>query len=180
MFNFIDSIPSGWLYFFILLFKIVEVSISTFRIVIVTKGERLKGAIISFFEVSLWVILASTVLVDIASDPIKIFVYAGAFAIGNFLGSKMEETLALGTVKVEAIVKKLHGRPLAKALRAEGYAVTSVDGYGRDERREILYVHVPRRKIKETIALVRSFQEEVVITVTDIRPVYGGFGVLRK
>jgi uncharacterized protein YebE (UPF0316 family) len=50
------------IYLFIILFKIVEVSISTVRIVLITKGERKIGAFIAFFEVSLWVILVSTVL----------------------------------------------------------------------------------------------------------------------
>lgn len=180
MMSFIDSIHPLLLYFLIFIVKIFEVAISTLRMVIVTKGERAKGAFIAFFEVSIWVLLAATVLTNITEDPFKIVVYAAAFSIGNFSGSKMEEKLALGTVKIEAIVKKIHGRTLTRALRETGLAVTSVDAYGRDDLKEIIYMHVPRKRIKQTLNLVRSFQSDVVITVTDIRPVYGGYGLIRK
>ena len=79
---------------------------ATLRIVLITKDERTKGAIIGFFEVILWVILVSTVLTNITADPTKVVVYALGFAVGNFVGSKFENYLAIGTTNIEAIVRK--------------------------------------------------------------------------
>ncbi len=153
---------------------------ATVRIVLITKGEKFKGATIGFFEVVIWVILAATVLTNITDDPFKVIVYALAFAIGNYVGSMIESKLAIGTVKIEAIVKKINGKDLSKALRATGLAVTAVDAYGRDDRKEILYMHVPRRKVQRSLDIIKSHQKDVVITVNDIRPIYGGFGILRR
>jgi uncharacterized protein YebE (UPF0316 family) len=69
---------------------------------------------------------------------------------------------------------------MAKHLRANGLAVTSVNAYGMNDKREILFMHVPRKRIKQTVELVREFESDVVITVHDIKPVYGGYRVLRK
>ena len=52
------------IYFLILAAKIVEISIGTTRIVLITRGERGLGAILGFFEVLIWLVLVSTVLKD--------------------------------------------------------------------------------------------------------------------
>ena len=176
----LDSINPLLLYLIIFVVKIIEVAMATIRIVLITKGEKLKGSLIGFVEVIIWVLLAATVLTDVTSDPFKVVVYALAFAIGNYVGSMVENKMALGTVNIEAIVKKVHGKKLSIDLRELGFAVTAVDAYGRDDRKEILYMHVPRKKIESTIKLIKSHQQDVVITVNDIRPIHGGHGILRK
>lgn len=176
----IENIPNLLLYVMILVLKTIEVSMATLRIVLITKDERLKGAVIGFFEVVLWVILVSTVLTNITEDPFKVLVYAFGFAIGNFVGSKLENKLAIGNTNIEAIVKKEHGKQLSILLRKMGLAVTAVEAYGMNNKREILYMHVPRKKVNETIKLIKSFQHNVVITINDIKPVYGGYRIIRK
>jgi uncharacterized protein YebE (UPF0316 family) len=168
------------LYVVILVVKIFEVSLATLRIVLITKDERVKGAFIGFFEVIIWVIVVSTVLTNITEDPFKVVVYAFGFAIGNFVGSKLENMFAIGDANIEVITHKLDGKKMAKHLRANGLAVTSVNAYGMNDKREILFMHVPRKRIKRTVELVRDFQQDVVITVHDIKPIYGGYRLLRK
>ena len=46
--------PSVWLYLFVFFGKIIEVAVATIRIVLINRGERVKGSITGFFEVSLW------------------------------------------------------------------------------------------------------------------------------
>lgn len=176
----LDQIPPLVLYLLIFFVKCFEVSMATVRIVLITKGERVKGATIGFFEVIIWVIVASTVLTNVTEDPVKVVVYALAFAVGNLFGSMIENKMALGTVNIEAIVKKVNGKKLSIELREMGFAVTAVDAYGRDDRKEILYMHVPRKRKNETIEVIKRYQSDVVITVNDIKPAYGGHGILRK
>ena len=180
MSDLLNTLPPLVVYLLIFVVKLIEVSMAVVRIVLITKGEKFKGAVIGFFEVIIWVIVAATVITDIANDPFKVVVYALAFAIGNYVGSMIEKKMALGTVKIEAIVKKVHGKKLSGELRGMGFAVTAVDAYGRDDRKEVLFLHVPRRRVGETIQVIKSFQKDVVITVNDIRPIYGGHGILRK
>lgn len=174
------KMPNILLYIMILVLKTIEVSMATLRIVLITKDERIKGALIGFFEVILWVILVSTVLTNITQDPIKVVVYAVGFSMGNYVGSVLENRLAIGNTNIEAIVKKEHGKQLSQLLRQMGLAVTAVEAYGMNNKREILYLKVPRRQVKETIALIKSFQHNVVITINDIKPIYGGYKILKK
>ena len=168
------------LYLLIFFVKVFEVSLATLRIVLITKNERIKGAAIGFFEVIIWVLVVSTVLKDITEDPFKIVVYALGFSVGNYTGSLLENKLAIGVTNIEVITHKLDGKKLAKHLRSNGLAVTSVNAYGMNDKREILYLHVPRKKVKATVNQIQSFQNDVVITINDIKPVYGGYKLHRK
>lgn len=168
------------LYLMIFVIKVFEVSLATIRIVLITKGESTKGAFIGFFEVIIWVLVVSTVLTGITEDPFKVVVYALGFAVGNFVGSKLENYFAIGDTNIEVITHKVDGKKMAKHLRTNGLAVTSVNAYGMNDKREILYLHVPRKNVRNTIDLIREYQEDVVITINDIKPVYGGYRSLRK
>ncbi len=99
------------LYIMIFCAKIIEVSLMTLRIVFITKGERKMGALVAFFEVSIWLFLVTTVLGGITEDPLKAVVYALGFAVGNFVGSLLEERIGLGLSQVQIIVKADHGIP---------------------------------------------------------------------
>ncbi len=168
------------IYIFIVLAKIVEVSMATIRMVLITKGERKIGATIAFFEVSLWVILVSNVLNNITEDPLKIVAYALGFSVGNYLGSWIEEKIGIGLAEMQIIVKEEHGEQVVSALRSQGYAVTVMHGEGKNHPRHILLMYVPRNKIRECSIFVQSVQENAVITVSDKKAVYGGYGMLRK
>ena len=54
-----------------------------------------------FFEVLLWLVIVAAVLNNITSDPLKMLAYAAGFAIGQFLGSWLEDKIGLGTVRVD-------------------------------------------------------------------------------
>ncbi len=168
------------IYIGIILAKIVEVSMQTVRIVLITKGERKIGAFIGFFEVSLWLVLVSTVLTNIMENPLKIVAYALGFALGNYVGSMVEEKIGIGSAEIQAIVKAEHGPSLSSALRDQGFAVTMMNGEGKNHPRNILLLYVPRKKVKRCVEIIRQTQENSVITVSDKKPIYGGFGMLRK
>lgn len=168
------------LYIFIVLAKVLEVSLATIRIVLITKGERKIGACIAFFEVSLWLILVSSVLQDIMSDPLRIVAYALGFSLGNYLGSLIEEKIGIGLAEVQVISTEEVGEKLTEHLRSKSFAVTVMHGEGQKRKRLILLMYVSRKKIKPLAEIIKTFDPESVITVSDKKSVYGGFGMLRK
>ncbi|MDA3847098.1 MAG: DUF5698 domain-containing protein [Vallitaleaceae bacterium] len=168
------------LYVGILFAKMFEVSLATIRIVLITRGERVLGAAIGFFEVIIWMILVSTVLTDIMENPVKLIVYAIGFSLGNYFGSVFEEKLGVGTVRIEAIVVDEDGEALVNQIRSKGYAVTVIEGSGMNCKRHVLILNVKRKRLKEVVSLLRDNQSNIVITINDIKPVYGGFGLLKK
>lgn len=171
----------GFLIYILIIFaKVIEVSLMTVRIVFITKGEKKLGAVIGFFEVMLWIYIASNVISNITADPIKAVSYALGFALGNYFGSIVEEKIGLGLSEVQIIVKEEHGQEVADFARDMGYAVTVIHGEGKNFKRNILLMFVPRKKVKSVVEAITEKQENAVITVSDTKPIYGGYGMVRK
>jgi len=168
------------LYLLIFILKTIEVSLSVVRIIIITKGEKVIGSIIAFFEVLLWIFLIGTVLIGIQDDPIKAVVYAAGFAVGQYIGSLIENKLALGTIRVEAIVIRENEKALVGFLRSNGYAVTTIKAQGMLNPKSLLLFYVQRNRLKQLTKDIKSQEVDVVITVEDIKPIYGGYRRLRK
>lgn len=168
------------LYFGIMVAKIVEVSLMTVRVVLVTKGEKVVGAIIGFFEVILWIYIASLAMEGISENPAKAIFYALGFALGNYFGIKLEEWLGIGISEIQTIIKEEEGDTLAAYLRENGYGVTVVKGEGRTSIRNLLYMFVPRKKVKYVVEMIKEQAPDTVITISETKPIYGGFGFIRK
>ncbi len=155
--------------------KIIEVSLMTIRVVLITKGERKAGTVVSFVENLLWVFIVGNVLKGISGDPIRGVVYALGFATGTYTGSWLEQKVGIGVSEIKAIVKEEHGDDLAKYIRDQGYAVTMLRGEGKNLKRCILFMYVSRKEVKHVVDMMVDMQSNAVITVSDSKPVYGGY-----
>lgn len=171
--------PNILMYLIIVVVKTFELSMTTIRLKLITKGQKLAGSVIGFFEIVIWLIIVSIVLTDIMSDPWKIVAYSFGFALGNYLGSILEEKIGLGTSRMEVIVRESIGLELANKLREKNYAVTIVDGMGRTYPRKILFVIAKRKEVTEIQEFIMEQTDEAFITVSDTTPVLGGYRVRR-
>lgn len=174
--DFLFHISGPALYIIIFCAKIIEVSISTVRLVLINKGERVKGAILAFIEIMIWLIIVSSVLNNITEDPIKVFIYAIAFSLGNFIGVTLESKLAVGLASIQVVVNAENGEVLADILREQGFGVTIIDGRGKnDNRKNLLFVQLKRKKIPEAVKLIKQTNPDAYITVNDIKSMMGGY-----
>ncbi len=168
--------PSIWLYLFVFFGKIVEVTVATVRLVLINRGERFMGSIIAIFEITIWLVVTGTVLADFQHDLLKCLVFALAFACGNYLGSWLEGKLALGLASIQVIASGGdETNRLIEELRGNNFAVTVVEGEGKDGNREILILHLKRKRIPGALKIVKQRLGDAVITVNDVRVVSGGY-----
>lgn len=174
--DFIMGLSSPVLYIIIFAAKTIEVSISTIRLVLVNKGERVKGALLGFVEVLIWVLVVSSVLNNITDDPLKIFAYAAGFSLGNFLGVSIESKIAVGLASIQVVINEDDGNALADKLRANEFGVTILDGTGKDDsKKNLLFVQLKRRKIPAAIKLIKEAYPDAYISVNDVKSIVGGY-----
>jgi len=165
-----------WIYLFIFIGKNLEVAVSTIRLVLINRGERMKGSIIAVFEMLLWLFITGTVLKGFQDDIIRVFIFALAFATGNYVGSWMEDKLAFGLCSVQVIVPDCEqSSDLAGKLRGKNFAVTEIKGRGKDGERELMILHIKRKRIKEATEIIKSNLCNAVIVVNDSKVIHGGF-----
>lgn len=166
-----------WLYIFIFFGKIAEVALATVRAVLINRGERTMGTVLSFFEIVLWLMVTGTVLQGFTSDIWKGIVYCVAYTTGIYTGSLMESLMAFGLQTVEVILsdKESFDKILAELRDHQGVGITTLIGEGRAGSKWILKMHIKRARLRQITKLIRDISSRAVISATDLRSIYGGY-----
>lgn len=77
-------------YIIIFLFKFIENTLSTIRIIILSKGKKLLGAFLQGIVTLVWAISISMTIMDI-NDYKKILFFCLGASTGSYVGSYIEE-----------------------------------------------------------------------------------------
>lgn len=168
-----------WELMLIFFAKIVEVTMGTLRIILINKGYRKQGVILSFIEIVLWVFVASRVITGISEAPIKGIVYSLGFSAGVYTGSRIENWLAFGRVLVQVITNSTIGIELTDTLRKEGYGVTTINAHGKDNDRLVLMVYTDRKRKPQLIKRIQSIDPQAMIVINEVSTVGGYFSPWR-
>lgn len=171
---FLTSVPM-WEIAIIFFAKVLEVTISTFRTIMMSKGFRTIATILSFFEILLWVFVASTVLNGIQESPLKGIVYAVGFTAGIYLGSLLESKLAFGKIMLQVIINKEYEDEVVTMLRNHQYAVTHFDARGKTSDKAILMIVINRRGKEKIIKYIKEVAPNAMMISNEITPLQGGF-----
>lgn len=161
-------------YLVIFMARVIDVSLATFRTLMVVQGRRLPAAIIGFFEISIYVTALSKVVNDLG-DPFKLLSYALGFACGNYIGITIENKIALGNLSVQIILKTSDNKELKQLLREAGFGVTVLVGQGIDGTREILNLVINRKDLNSLRKIISEYDEKAFMTVNNINPISGGY-----
>ena len=161
------------IYVFIFIAKLLEVAISTIRVVLIARGNRLVACLLAAVEITIWLIVTSTVLLGLAEDPLRAVAYGVAFVLGIFLGILVEDKLALGLAQIEIIAELEAAKHMTNELRKRGYGATTFSCEGLEGHKLSIELKVLRKDIPPTIALLKEHDVQFV-TITDIRKVSVG------
>ena len=157
-------------YLFIFFARVIDVSLATMRTLMLVRGKGIVAACIGFFEVMIY-ITALNKVVGSLDNPVNLLVYALGFATGNFVGSSIEEKLAIGLTTVQIITEKDDICPL---IRKMGFGVTTLEGKGR-KGLEVLLVSLPRKELKNLLDFVSSTDDSAFVTIMDTKASKGGY-----
>jgi len=153
--------------------RIVDVSMSTMRILLSVRGHKMYTPLIGFFEVMIWVFAVGNAIRYLDS-PMHLLGYAGGFATGNLVGLWIEERLAIGWASVR-IVSTHAGVEMAEAMRDAGFGVTEFGAQGKNGRVEVIYTVCARRDIERAIIVAQQWDPQAFITVEEPRDIRWGF-----
>lgn len=157
----------------IFLGRITDVSLGTFRTILVFRGYRSLAASIGFVEVVIWTLASAQVLANLDRWYLVI-AYAGGFGAGNFVGIWLESKLAMGNELVRAISLKGSSH-LAQSLRARGFKAIEMPGNaGPGQPCEVVLIVTKRRRVGRLIALIKETDPDAIYSLSDIKHVYEG------
>ena len=179
--TFFDSFWWSWVVLPLLIFlsRIMDQSIGTMRLIFVSKGYRHIGPILGFFEVIIWLLAVTQVLKHL-TNPMSYIAYGAGFAMGNYVGIRLEEKISIGTVLIRIIPKK-DTTDLLNHLRNIGLGVTSVDAYGAKGPVNLLFTILKRKSIPQVIEVINQFNPNAFYTIEEVKAVKEGyFGIQQK
>lgn len=161
------------MYILIFISKIIENTLGTLRMIVVANGRKILGAILQLIIAFVWILSTGLVVVDIIKDPIRVVFFCLGALTGSYLGSIIEEKIALGSNMITCIVDK--DSNLEKHIRNKGYAVTVVEGSGIDNKKNILFIMIKRKELYKITHIIKNFNKNTMIISEVAKTINGGY-----
>lgn len=162
-----DIIPEFWLPLFIFIARIGDVSLGTIRIIFVSRGMKIRAAMLGFIEVLIWITVVAQLLQHL-DNWLNLIAYAGGFSAGTYLGIILENKLKVGTIIVRVITNE-DATGLADRLRKAGFRITRMQAEGRDGPVEVIFSILKRKRWNEIVNIIESFNKDTFYSVEDVK-----------
>lgn len=149
------------IYLAIFIFKIIEDALATLRLIVVSNGKKKLGAVLQFIVTLIWIILTGTVLMGLQKDIFKAIAFALGSLFGSYLGSVLEERIALGTNAFMVEINYEEATNLIECLEKENFQVSKIKS--DNDGKVILMITGARRQTGKIVKIIREFDEEAFI-----------------
>lgn len=156
----------------IFLARVLDVSLETFRIILISRGMKLLSSAIGFVEILIWLAALGHIMQHL-DDPVHYLAYASGFAVGNYVGIWIENRLAMGLSLIRIITQR-EVMEIAIAIQAMGYGVTYVEAHGESGPGAIILAVVKRKDLEQITAVVKAIDANSFYTIEDVRSVSKG------
>ena len=159
--------------------RIVDVTLGTIRTVLVVRGRRFTPAIIAFFEVLIWFLVAREALTTDVKSIIIPICYAGGYATGTFIGGYISNNLVEGLIGVQVTTKTNGVKKMIKEIRDAGFGVSVVDlkNPQDNEKKTMLMIQLNKSKLKKLTHIIRTNDKDAFVVINDTK--YVQYGVIK-
>ncbi|MCM1370758.1 MAG: DUF5698 domain-containing protein [Clostridium sp.] len=148
------------IYFIIFISKVIENALSTMRLIVVANGKKIIGAILQLFISLVWIIITGIVIIDVSNDYFKVIAFILGTSIGSYIGSLIEESIAMGNNMITCIINPKYKKRLLKILK--DYKIINTKDNGK-------IILLSKRKNKNEICkIIKSIDKSVVIIIEKV------------
>ena len=160
--------------------KIVEITIQSLKTCMMVKGQRLKAAALGFVECTIWGLVISTIIGTLGDDLFLLLFYCVGYATGLFLGSTLENKIALGTSNLQLITDKENTEKIIEYLKERNKGYTVFDGQGSVDRMNMVFIVLARKDTKKTLKEIRAIcDDKVFVVASEVSKYAGGYGMVK-
>jgi len=158
--------------------RIADVTLQTLRILAVSRGNKIIAPLLGFFEVIIWLMAIGEIMKNL-SNPFCYLAYGAGFAMGNYVGIRIEEKTAIGKQIIRIITRK-NAQELLMNLRRQGFGVTDIPAHGKTGEVSVLYTIIERYDLERVVKAIETFNPNAFYTIEDIRNVNSGIFPTKK
>lgn len=157
------------IYITIFLSKILENALATLRLIVVSNGKKKLGAILNGIIALIWIIVTGIVIIDIQKDIFKIIVFCLGSIIGSYLGSIIEEKIALGTNMLLAIIDSKYTNYIKDLLNNKKYHTTFINSSNKEI--SIFLIMIKRKKVNKILNIIKNIDKNAIVIAQRARTI---------
>ena len=161
------------LYFIIFISKIIENALSTLRMIVVSNGKKKLGAFLNGIIAIVWILVTGVVIIDINKDVFKIIFFCLGSIVGSYLGSIIEEKIALGSNMILAIIESKYINLIENILNNKDYYTTFIDSTNKDI--SLLIIMVRRKKVNQILKTIKRIDKSAIVIAERARTISDKF-----
>ncbi len=160
--------------------KIVEITIQSLKTCMMVKGQRLKAAGLGLLECTIWGLVISTIIGTLGDNLFLLAFYCVGYATGLFLGSTIENKIALGTSNLELIANDDSTGKIIAYLKENNKGYTVFGGYGSTDKMNMIFIVIPRKETPKMLKEIRRVcDNKVFVVASEVSKYAGGYGMLK-
>lgn len=157
-----DFISYLLLPFLIFLARAADVTLATVKLMFIVNNAKRLAMLLGFFEALITILALSRIMQD-ASNLAAYVMYAAGFAAGTYLGMRIEEKLAYGSVVVRIIGKQIPDT-LLQYLSENQYNYSKVDASDSSGNTQVLFTVCKRRKVRNLLQALEQLAPGALYT----------------
>lgn len=166
----VDPFWMEWVLIPLLIFfaRLVDVSMSTVRIILIVNEKRAAASILSFLEMFIWLVAVTQTLKNL-SNVMCYVGFAGGFAVGTYIGMMIEKKLSMGIVLIRITTTEKDGQQLISFLKQHNFKLTAVNAEGNFGKTNIIFTVIARKEMNSVIDVIKRYNPNAFYTVENIR-----------
>lgn len=157
----------------IFMLRLVGNMITTVRLVLIVRGQRLVSTLLSAFEALIFAVALGSVVSNL-DNLWNLAAYCLGFAVGGYLGLTLEQHLIQRFVSVQAFSPR-YAHEIALAIREAGYGATESWGQGGGGQVGTVTAVVGHQQVSEIIRTVHTVDDQAFITLEELRGISRGY-----
>ena len=178
MSEFLSSLHPALVCLLVCCAKIVEITIQSLKTCMMVKGQRLKAAGLGLVECAIWGLVISTIIGTLGDNLLLLAFYCVGYATGLFLGSTIENKIALGTSNLELIASDESTAKITAYLRENGRGYTVFEGHGSKDKMNMIFIVLPRKETPRALKEIRrACDGKVFVVASEVSKYAGGYGM---
>ncbi len=153
----------------IFLARVADVTVATVKLMFVVNNAKRVAAVLGFVESLITIVALSRIMQD-ASNWLAYVMYAAGFATGTFVGMRIEEKLAYGTVMVRVISRTI-SKELLDYLAHKQYRYSMVDANDHAGNTQVLFTVCKRSRLPEFQRTLEEVAPQALYTIEGVKKV---------
>ena len=160
--------------------KIVEITIQSLKTCMMVKGQRLKAAGLGLLECTIWGLVISTIIGTLGDNIFLLGFYCVGYATGLFLGSTIENKIALGTSNLQLIANDESTEKIIEYLKSNNRGYTVFEGHGSTDKMNMIFIVLPRKEAPKVLKDIRkTCENKVFVVASEVSKYAGGYGMVK-